>query len=55
MDGLFSLLDRLEDELSLGVDVASQLFPSWKIVGGSKATPGMFPFVASLKIKKLNK
>ena len=53
MGGIFSLLDQLEDELSK--KKAAKLAPSPKIVGGSKAYEGQFPFAASLKIKNLNR
>jgi len=53
MGGIFSLLDQLEDELSK--KKAAKLAPSSKIVGGSKAYEGQFPFAASLKIKNLNR
>jgi len=53
MEGIFSVLDRLEKQLSK--NKPPQLVPSGKIVGGTNATQGMFPFVASLKIKNLNR
>jgi secreted trypsin-like serine protease len=53
MEGIFSVLDRLEKHLSK--NKPPQLVPSGKIVGGTNATQGMFPFVASLKIRNLNR
>lgn len=53
MEGIFSVLDRLEKHLSK--NQPPQLVPSGKIVGGYPATEGLFPFVASLKIKNLNR
>ena len=53
VEGIFSLLDRLEAELSK--EKAAEEAPSWKIVGGSEASRGQFPFIASLKIKYLNR
>jgi len=52
MEGIFALFDRLEEELSAKVP---QLLPSYKIVNGDEAYEGQFPFVASLKIKNLNR
>ena len=50
MEGLFELLDQLEEELSKDLRA-----PSSKIVGGDKAYEGQFPFVASLKIKNFDR
>ena len=50
MESLFTILDWMETELSLS-KTAAFTAPSYKIVGGTQATPGQFPFVASLKIK----
>ena len=50
VESLFTILDWMERELSLSQTAAFKV-PSPKIVGGSPAQPGQFPFVASLKIK----
>ena len=50
VESLFTILDWMERELSLSKSSAFKV-PSPKIVGGSPAQPGQFPFVASLKIK----
>ena len=50
VESLFTVLDWMERELSLSQTAAFKA-PSPKIIGGSPAQPGQFPFVASLKIK----
>ena len=50
MESLFTILDWMETELSLS-KISAFTAPSYKIVGGTPAYPGQFPFVASLKIK----
>ena len=50
VESLFTILDWMERELSLSKTVAFNV-PSPKIVGGTPAQPGQFPFAASLKIK----
>jgi len=49
-EGLFTILNQLDKELSKKVAK-----PEFKIVNGLPASPGEFPFVASLKIKNINR
>jgi len=50
VEGIFELLDHLEEELSKNI-----IFPSSKIVNGTLSSEGQFPFIVSLKIKNYNR
>ena len=50
VESLFTVLDWMERELSLSKTMGFQVASS-KVVGGTPAQPGQFPFAASLKIK----
>ena len=51
IEGIFSLLDLMERELSLAKATRPALYQRPKIIGGQEAKEGDFPFIASLKLK----